>query len=163
MNVVTAGHVSLLDSYQAELEVLQAHPHSLLLEGPAATTDAALLLLQPNLRDPLISAPPHSPFELPEGTIGSLILRDVAALAAGDQARLLAWLQGPGLGAQVVSMAEQPLFALVAQGLFDAALYYRLNILLLHVGPTSSSASPGRYVPRAGGPESIPAAVTDGR
>jgi hypothetical protein len=163
MNVATGRHVSLLDSYQVELGVLHAHPHNVLLEGPAAATDAALLLLQPHLRDPLIRNPPHSPFELPEGMTGSLILRDVAALAAGDQARLLAWLRGPGLGAQVVSTTERPLFALVAQRLFDAALYYRLNVLLLHVGPTSSSASHGRYVPRARGPESIPAAITHGR
>jgi hypothetical protein len=102
MGVATAGQVLLLDSYEAELGVLQAHPHNLLLEGPSAATDAALLLLQPHLRDPLISTPRTHPLSL-EGTIGSLILRDVAALDACDQARLLAWLQGEGFGVQVVS------------------------------------------------------------
>jgi hypothetical protein len=149
MGVATAGQGLLLDSYEAELGVLQAHPHNLLLEGPSAATEAAVLLLQPHLREPLISTPPHSPFELPEGTIGSLILRDVAALDACDQARLLAWLQGEGFGAQVVSTTERPLFALVALGLFDAALYYRLNVFLLRVGPTSSFGSQERHVPRA--------------
>ena len=133
MSVVTARHVSLLDSYQAELEVLQAHPHNLLLEGPAAAIDAVLLLLQPHLREPLVNSPPHAPFELPEGKTGGLILRDVAALSPGDQARLLAWLQGEGFGAQVISTTERPLFALLAQGHFDAALYYRLNVFLLRV------------------------------
>jgi hypothetical protein len=118
MSVAAVGHVSLLDSDQAELGVLHAHPHNVLLEGPAAATEAALLLLQPHLRDPPVGHPLHSPFGHPEGTTGSLILRDVAALAASDQARLLVWLQGAGLGVQVVSTTEQPLFALVAQGLF---------------------------------------------
>jgi hypothetical protein len=163
MNVATAGHVSLLDSYQAELGVLQAHPHNLLLEGPAAATDAVLLLLQPYLRKPLLRNPLHSPVELPEGTTGGLILRDVAALSAGDQARLLAWLHGEGFGAQVVSTTERPLFALVALGFFDAALYYCLNVLLLHVGPTSSSGSLEQHVPLARGPERMVAVLPHGR
>jgi two-component system C4-dicarboxylate transport response regulator DctD len=163
VSVAVFGHVSLLDSYQAELGVLYAHPHNVLLEGPAAATEVALLLLQPHLRDPLVGHPLHSPFEHPEGTTGSLILRDVAALAASDQARLLVWLQGAGLGVQVVSTTEQPLFALVAQGLFDAALYYRLNVLLLRVGPTSSSGRQERFLPRARGPEGLLAAVTHGQ
>jgi Sigma-54 interaction domain len=133
MSVATAGHTSLLDSYEAELGGLQAHRHNLLLEGSSAATDAALLLLRPHLRDPLVKEPPHSPFDLPHGTTGTVILKDVASLAPSDQARLLAWLQGAGFGAQVVSTTERPLFARVAQGLFDAALYYRLNVLLLHV------------------------------
>jgi sigma-54-interacting transcriptional regulator len=161
MGVATAGQVLLLDSYEAELGVLQAHPHNLLLEGPSAATDAALLLLQPHLRDPLISTPRTHPLSL-EGTIGSLILRDVAALDACDQARLLAWLQGEGLGVQVVSTTERPLFALVALGLFDAALYYRLNVFLLRVGPTSSFGSQERHVPRARAAERMAAVVTHG-
>jgi hypothetical protein len=162
MSVVIAGHVSLLDLHQAELEILRTRPSSLLLEGPAAATDAVLLLLHPHLQEPLVRNPPDSPFELPEATTGCLILRDVAALAASDQARLLAWLQGEGFGAQVVSTTEQPLFALVAQGHFDAALYYHLNVLLLRVGPTSSSGSQEQYMPRARAAERMAAVVNHG-
>jgi hypothetical protein len=163
MSVVTAGHVALLDSYQAELEVLQAHPHNLLLEGPAAATDAALLLLQPHVREPLVSNLAHAPLHLPDGAPRPMILRGVAALTACDQARLLAWLQSEGFGTQVVSTTERPLFALVVQGLFDEALYYRLNVILLRVGPTSSSGSQEQQVPRAREPERMVAVVTDGR
>ena len=148
MNVATAGHVSLLDSYQAELGILRTHASNLLLEGPAAATDAVLLLLRPHLREPLVRSPLRSPFELPEGTTRGLILRDVAALSADDQARLLAWLQGEGFGTQVVSMTEQPLFALVALGLFDAALYYRLNVLMLRIGATNPPRVARRRVRR---------------
>jgi hypothetical protein len=164
MNVATGGHVSLLDSYQAELGALHAHPHNLLLEGPAAATDAALLLLQSHHRDPLTKHLADAPFELPEGTAAGLILRDVAELTAGDQARLLVWLQGAGIGAQVISTTERPLFALVAQGLFSAALYYRLNVFLLRVGPTSASGSQEQqHVPLPRGPEGILAVVTHGQ
>jgi Sigma-54 interaction domain len=161
MSVETAKHV-LLDSCQTELGILRKHPSNLLLEGPAAATDAVLLLLQPHLREPLVSNPPDSPFELPETTTGGLILRDVAALSACEQARLLVWLQGEGFGVQVVSTTERPLFALVAQGLFDAALYYRLNVFLLRVEPASSSGSQEQHAPLARGPERKLAEATHG-
>jgi len=160
--VIAARYVSLLDSYQAELGILQAHPHNLLLEGPAAATDAALLLVQPLLREPLVRHALPSSLELPEATTGSLILRDVAALSAGDQVRLRAWLLGEGFGVQVVSTTEGPLFALVALGLFDVALYYRLNVLLLRIGPTSSSGSQEQHVPLARGQARTVAVVTHG-
>jgi hypothetical protein len=149
--VIAARHVSLPDSYQVELRVLQAHPCNLLLEGPAAATDAALLLVQPLLREPLVRHALHSSLPLPGGATGCLILRDVAALSASDQARLRTWLQGEGFGVQVVSTTERPLFALIAVGLFDAALYYRLNVLLLRLGPTHSSGSQEPRVPLARG------------
>ena len=135
MNVVPVTQDSLLAPYAAELKVLLAGQPNVLLEGPATATDAVTLLLRPHLREPRVSKSSHAPLELPEVAPSALILKDVAALTATDQTRLLAWLQGAGLRAQVISITEQALFALVRQGLFDAALYYRLNVLLLHVGP----------------------------
>ena len=154
MSVEAARQVSL-DAYQTELEILRTAPSSVLLEGPAAATDAVLLLMEPHLRRPLVRNPPHSSFELPEGPTGGLILRDVAALSPGDQARLLAWLQGEGFGAQVVSTTERPLFAVVAQGLFDAALYYRLNVVLLDLGASRRSQIARRRLTRAVRPAGV--------
>ena len=141
MNAAAAPYIPLMDSYQTELGILRAPPANVLLEGPSAATDDVLLVLWPHLREPLVSNLAHAPLQLPDGPARPMILRNVAALTADDQTRLLVWLQGEGFGAQVVSTSERPLFALVAQGLFDAALYYRLNVLLLRVGPR---IQPGR-------------------
>ena len=62
-----------------------------------------------------------------------MILRDVTGLTASDQKRLLAWIGSTGSLTQIVSTTERPMFALVAQGLFDEALYYRLNVILIRV------------------------------
>jgi transcriptional regulator of aromatic amino acid metabolism len=77
-----------------------------------------------------------------------MILRNVGALTTADQARLLVWLQHEGFGAQVVSTTEPPLFALVAKGLFDVALYYRLNVLLLRIAATNRPRVAQRLLPR---------------
>jgi len=133
MNGAAAPQIRGLDSYQAELGILRAPPANVLIEGPAAVTDDVLLVLRQHLRDPVVSNLAHAPLELPDGATTPVILKNIAALTADDQARLLVWLQREGFGAQIVSTTERPLFALVAQGLFDAALYYRLNVLLLRI------------------------------
>jgi len=135
MNAAPVTQDSLLDPYATELGVLHTRQPNVLLQGPTIALDAATRLLWPSLGNPSIIDCSRAPLELPEAGTGALVLRDVAALSAGDQARLLAWLQGAGPRAQVISTTEQPLFALVTQGLFDATLYYRLNVLLLHVAP----------------------------
>jgi Sigma-54 interaction domain len=106
--------------------------HNVLLEGPAASTDAVLHLLAPHLRAPVIWKARGVPFECPAGDVGALILQDVDDLGAQEQSRLLAWIdERPS--AQIVSTTAYRLFALVARGRFDAALYYRLNVILLNV------------------------------
>jgi hypothetical protein len=113
-----------------------------LLEGPVAATDAVLLLLQPHIREPILWNRPQAPLNLPSGETHALILREAAALSGDDQRRLLEWLGGAGAGTQIVSTTERPLFTLVADGLFDRALYYRLNVMLLHVGSKTSAELP---------------------
>jgi hypothetical protein len=132
MRSVSATDVSL-DRHETEWATLCAHHHNVLLEGSAAATNAALLLLLPHLRQPVAWSRPDAPIQLPHRAAGAFILRNVAALSAGDQARLLEWSGTQGSGTQIVSTTEGRLFALVARGLFDAALYYRLNTMLLQV------------------------------
>ena len=106
----------------------------MLVEGPVAVTNAVLLLLQPHIREPILSNRPQGPLELPSSETRTLILRDVGALNGEDQRRLLEWLGGTGSHTQVLSTTEHSLFARASGGLFDIALYYRLNVMLLHVG-----------------------------
>jgi DNA-binding NtrC family response regulator len=47
---------------------------------------------------------------------------------------LLAWTGESGWRTRIISTTPRQLFALVASGLFDAALYYRLNVMLLRAG-----------------------------
>jgi hypothetical protein len=103
-----------------------------LLEGPAASTDAVLRLLAPHLHAPVIWKPRGAPFEVPAGEVGALILQDVYDLSTQEQSRLLAWIDA-NPDVQIVSTTAYRLFALVARRRFDAALYYRLNVILLNV------------------------------
>jgi len=133
MNHSSATDLPWPELSQTEWRILPACRHNVLLEGSLSATNAVLRLLQPHMRGPIVSSGPQSPLTLPSGGSGGLILRDVAGLSAADQARLLAWLGGPGWRTQVVSTTERPVFALVARGLFDETLYYRLNVMLLRV------------------------------
>jgi transcriptional regulator of acetoin/glycerol metabolism len=59
-------------------------------------------------------------------------------LGRHEQAALLEWLDGERK--QVVSTTVDPLFPLIARGLFDEALYYRLNVMLMRIDSTGAPA-----------------------
>jgi hypothetical protein len=105
-------------------------PHNLLLEGPRASTDAMLRRLAPRLRRPVTWMRRGAAFALPSEEVGALILRDVGALGPLEQTGLLAWIDAHPR-TTIVSTTAHPLFACVTRDLFDAELYYRLNVLLL--------------------------------
>jgi hypothetical protein len=142
MSVARATDVSLLDRYHTEWRILSEQPYNVLLEGAVTATDAVLGLLQPHIRGPIVWHRPRSPLDLPNGETRALILRDAAALSTADQRRLLAWMGATGSRTQIISTTARPLFALVTAGLFDAALYYRLNLMLLRVGAQYRSGLP---------------------
>jgi hypothetical protein len=139
----TAADVSLdhLEQYEKDWTALCAKRRNVLLEGSAAATNAALLLLQAHLHQPVAWSQPHTPLRLPRRDAGAFVLRDVAALSASDQARLLEWSERSRSSTQIVSTTEGPLYAQVVRGLFDATLYYRLNIMLLRVGAVAPAVS----------------------
>ena len=135
MGVATASEEDdVMIGHHMERRILTEHPRNVLVEGTAVGTDAALRLLQPHIREPIVWHQPSEPLDLPSGKTHALVLRDAAALSGDDQRRLLAWMD-TGSCAQVITAASYPLFPLVEAGLFDAALYYRLNVLLLRVDP----------------------------
>ena len=158
MGAATLTDVSLLDAYETAWRILGEHPCNVLLEGAVTATDAVRRLLQPHLRQPIAWHWPHAPFNPPSGGTAALILRDAAGLSRYDQQQLLEWIGDGGSRTQIVSTAAGPLFDLVTRGLFDAALYYRLNVLLLRVG--------GPYCPgvprddRGGGDRRVDDAIT---
>ena len=134
MSAATGTPVSPLNPCRTDWGIVRAHRHNVLLEGPSARTDAVLRELRPHIRQPIVWHQALEPLHLPNGETGALILKGVGALTADDQNRLLGWLVDTRLRTQIVSTTEYPLLPLVADGRFDDVLYYRLNVLLLHVG-----------------------------
>jgi Sigma-54 interaction domain len=134
LNHETDMEVAHLDQYQhqhqPEWASLCTHRHNVLIEGPVAETHALLLLLQPHIGKPILWKRPHARLELHGRDAGALILEDVSNLTTEDQTRLLAHVDAVPR-TQIVSTSEHPLFTLVVRGVFDAALYYRLNVVLL--------------------------------
>ena len=105
--------------------------HNVLVEGAEPANEHLLTLLAPHLRAPVIRTHALMPLTLPTGACGALVLTDVSALSGREQAVLLRWLDARGDDTQVISTTVRPLFPRVALGHFDAALYYRLNTVLL--------------------------------
>ena len=138
MSAAPATDVWPLESYETEWSILREHRCNVLVEGDGAATTAVLRLLLPSTREAVVWHRPYAPLELPDRTTNTFILRSAASLSASDQQRLLDWLGGTGRRTQIISTAESPLFTLVEGGLFDATLYYRLNVMLLRVGVTAS-------------------------
>jgi hypothetical protein len=120
---------ALVRGSSADLRYATITQHCLLLEGPEVSIEAVLSLLMPYLREPVTWNLRGAPLTLPSDGCGALILQNVARLTRYEQARLGAWLNKPAHQAQVVSTTPFPLFRLVCDNKFDAALYYRLNIV----------------------------------
>ena len=117
-----------------EWHSVSTRQHNAIFEGPEHATEALLLLLQPYLRTPAICKRAPTPLELPTDGCGTLVLRNVCALGRHEQAALLRWLGVERK--QVVSTTAHPLFPLIARGLFDEALYYRLNAVFMRIDST---------------------------
>lgn len=139
MGAGTATDGWLLQSFRTEWASLRVNPLNVLLEGSRRATDAALSILQLPMCDSIVWSP-TSAFDLPGRDVSTLILKKVAGLRTADQTRLLAWIDRNGSGTQIISTSEHPLFAAVASGVFDEALYYRLNVILLRIEPRNASA-----------------------
>ena len=113
----------------ADLRYATIAQHCILLEGPAVSIEVVLSFLEPYLREPVTWNPRGTRLRLPPDSCGALVLQNVSGLNRDDQARLLAWLNDPSHQTQIVSATTAPLFPLVCANLFDATLYYRLNVV----------------------------------
>jgi Sigma-54 interaction domain len=131
MGAATATETPLIDSHKAETQILTTIRCNVLVEGAVSATQALVRVLRPSLSKPIHWHRSHAHLDLPRAKTRTLILTDVAALDAEEQRQLLEWTLDVGSATQIISLTTRPLFALVAGGLFDGALYYRLNAVLL--------------------------------
>src|SRR5689334_13325661 len=106
------------------------HPNVLLI-GSLDRTDSALQRIRPSLRTPVVVWTPEETPEPWTSPFSTLVIRGVDALNEKQQRRLLARLDESMGDVQVVSMASQHVYPLVARGVFLERLYYRLNAMLL--------------------------------
>ena len=116
--------------------------HSMLVEGPEASIQAVLQRLTPYLREPVTWLQRGISQALPAEGLGTLVMQNIAALDRQEQVRLRVWLDDAGHRSQVVSTSPYPLFPLVDCGLFDATLYYRLNVVRFSVGQEERDVLP---------------------
>ena len=68
------------------------------------------------------------------------IVREAAELNGDRQRALLSWMND-AQGSQIVATSSRTLYPLVEAGLFDASLYYRLNVVLLRIAAPRQEAT----------------------
>jgi hypothetical protein len=106
---------------------------NVLLEASSETAAQLLEALGPHLRTPVHEYRPGLRPPMPQPTEGTIILKEVANLTPGEQALVLKLLTERNQTLQVVSTSSEALFPLVERGIFDDALYYRLNVVRLTI------------------------------
>ena len=129
---VTASGVIPLSEVRALLRT--AHANVLLIGSEAAVVDI-LEALRPNCQQPVETCETGSFMALsPPSQAGTLILRDVGNLTHEGQRRLMEWLDDNARDRiQVIATNASALWPLVRDGSFADALYYRLNVIYIHL------------------------------
>ena len=101
-----------------------------LLIGPRRVTGRLVRSLRSQLAPPIIQVFSHMPLVLPPADqVGTIIVEDVGRLDRAAQMYLLEWLDGAVSRTRVIGTSTMPLLPMVAAGIFDGALYYRLNLV----------------------------------
>ncbi len=132
-----AGDRALADFrvHAIDWAILRRTRSNALLVGPREATEAAVASLLPDLSRPVVAWQPDN--ERQPITSGTVVIRDIDTFDSVQQHRLLEWLDGLG-AVQILSFASRPVHPLVRSGVFLDALYYRLNVVYLELGPPSS-------------------------
>jgi hypothetical protein len=131
-SVRTAGPV-IWGALLEDCALAQAARANLLLINVAADLQDFVESLLLDRREPMPIWRPGEPLVLPPVARRTMILQDVGSLPMEDQRRLLAWLEGPGKGTQIVSTSPVSLLPRVDAGTFLDTLYYRLNVVFVDV------------------------------
>jgi len=71
MSAATAPGISLLSSNQTAWRILREGPHYVLLEAAIAATEGVLLLVLPNVREPIVWNRPNAKGDLPGNPSGT--------------------------------------------------------------------------------------------
>lgn len=116
-----------------DLEMVRLKRINLLVVGDQHATTAALDKLRLESHDGIVVWRPGQPLDLPPPGKTTLVLHDVDQLTVAAQDTVLRWLdQGAGR-IWVVSTSASPLWPHVDSGTFSDVLYYRLNIVCVHI------------------------------
>lgn len=129
------------DSFRGGWQFLSDRPCNVPIEGTAAATDGVLQLLRPLVREPTVWHRPPATLTPPNSKTRTPIVREAAELNGDQQRALLAWMSD-AQGSQIVATSSRTLYPLVEAGLFDASLYYRLNVVLLRIAAPRQEATP---------------------
>jgi len=137
-------HRILIDDPDESVAKLLAILHlgfpNLLLIGDNAALERAFQRIHPYLRIAIAPRVPDIASIVPATTFGTLIVKDVRHLDAGQQAALSTLISAvPDI--QVVSMARAPVYPLIEAGGFLEDLYYRLNCVTLDLKASQQSAT----------------------
>ena len=124
-----------LDGRARELSwsLLRTTQVNALLVGPCQLTEGVVARIDRYARQPLVWWTPEEAVEVPQVVTGTLVIRDIDRMALAQQERLTQWIGAEGAGVQVLALARLPLFARVRDKRFSAALYYRLNTVVIQV------------------------------
>jgi sigma-54-interacting transcriptional regulator len=125
--------VQASSAQQVEWAILCTSPVNGLLVGADQLTAAAMAGIEKSVQQPVVWWAPDQAADVPELAAGTLVIRDVDRLDVLQQERLLRWIGVHCPGVQVLALARASLFAQVAEGRFSAALYYRMNTVLVEV------------------------------
>ena len=112
------------------ITLLRRNRPNMLIVGHDAAVERALARLRPHLIAPIADWAPRG---VAISAIRTLIVKHVEALTQAEQARLMELSADVECSVQVISTARAPLFPAVERGVFNDALYYRLNVVLLNL------------------------------
>jgi hypothetical protein len=104
-----------------------SHRPNVMIIGDSRRVLAVSQALEASCRTPIHRWPDQGPPWNLDHRIETLILEEPASLSEDEQAALMAWMAGSGLGVQVISYTAERLYPLVERQEFSAPLFYRLN------------------------------------
>jgi hypothetical protein len=121
----------------------EARRPNVLIVGSGSNLDRVMHRLLRSCPRPIVAAS-SSPFRLPTGDVGTLVVLNAEHLCPTDQQALHAWLTCARPKPQVFTTTAVPLFPSVVRGTFNDALFYRLHEMCLMVrdaGPAQTTRS----------------------
>lgn len=108
--------------------------------GAEDETAELVASLRPCLFTPIVVRRRGEPLRLePVAPAGTIVVYDVETLTSEEQDTLNQWLAAARGRVRVVSCASRPLLPAVEAGDFNDALYYRLNVVTIHLTPPAAS------------------------
>ncbi len=134
----------------ADWAKLAAARYNVLIEGPRLAIESAVVMVEKGLTGLIVKKRSEDPLDLDRclrhnAGCCTLILEDIIRLTVDEQTRLQQSLDySPRM--RVIATASSAVFQLVERGLFDEALYYRLNVMLVRVGAVEQPTARGTEV-----------------